>query len=632
MILLNDKRAVCEMLRCGREKGTTRLGTIVVVVLLVAAGATTIFFGMGRDKLSIETGSTYKVTRGDLRISVVESGNLKAKKSVEIECDVEGRATIVYLIPEGTFVKEGELLVELDSSDLEERLTTQEISYESAKASLVQAEENLKIQDSQNTSDILAGELAVRFAQNELDKFLKDGSLELERKQLENNIIIADAELKRAQDRVEWTRKLEEKGFVTSDELEADELTLERRVIDLFDAREQKRLSEKYDFPMNEEKLRADLQEANLELDRINRRAKSQIAQKEADKNSKKAQYDLQDKRLKKLEEQYESCTVHAPQDGLVIYGEQGGGGRMGRDDDDMIEEGTEVRFRQTLITLPDVSIMMVDCDVHESAIDKVDEGMDAVITIDAFQDESYKGTVTKVAILPDSQSRWLNPDLKVYSTDVTMEGGNGKLKPGMSAKVEIICKELKQVIYIPIQSVYRRGGREVCYVRTPAGGIEVRTVKVGMNNEQFVEITSGLEQGEVVLLYAPIMGVEDQADKEAEEGDGKEPPGNKTRGRKQDGATSPDGGPGGGHRNMGGREMSPEARKMMEKYRNMSPEERQKAVEKLRSEGKMPSSFGGRGSGGAERGGMGGDREGSGEGQKNGSPGSKGSHGQGGK
>ena len=187
-------------------------------------------------------------------------------------------------------------------------------------------------------------------------------------------------------------------------------------------------------------------------------------------------------------------------------------------------------------------------------------------------------------------------------------------------------------MIYIPIQSVYRRGGREVCYVRTPAGGIEVRTVKVGMNNEQFVEITSGLEQGEVVLLYAPIMGVEDQADKEAEEGDGKEPPGNKTRGRKQDGATSPDGGPGGGHRNMGGREMSPEARKMMEKYRNMSPEERQKAVEKLRSEGKMPSSFGGRGSGGAERGGMGGDREGSGEGQKNGSPGSKGSHGQGGK
>jgi HlyD family secretion protein len=565
---------------------------------------------------------------------VIEGGNLKAQKSVEIECEVEGRATLVSLIPEGTFVKEGELLVELDSSDLEERYTQQEITYNSAEAAFVQAKESLEIQKNQNLSDISAAELNVLFAQKELDKY-KEGDWPQTLRTMEDDIKLAEEERKLAQNRLKWTEELHTKGYVTSDELEADRLTLQRREINLEQAKEQKRISEVYDYPMEIKRLDSDVEESMREQERIKRRAASQLAQEEANLKSREAQFKLQKERFDKLKEQVEKCTIRAPQGGLVVYGEQGGDHRWGRGDSERVEEGAEVRFRQTLITLPDVSIMMVDTKVHESSVDQVEVGLDARVTVDAFPDLQFHGTVTKVAILPDSQSRWLNPDLKVYSTEVTLEDGSDKLKPGMSAKVEIIVERLEDAVHVPIQSVYRRGGREVCYQVTSDGDIEVRPVEVGFNNDEFVEILNGLTAGDQVLLYAPSIGedVEEEVEEADERGERKGPE-EKTEkkkeyivptGQQEEGRTLPvltdrtgevpepkmekealekflpdrTGQPERPSSKEGldqkmerggfGSPNSPEAKAARERWMKMTPEERRAEMEKLMKEGKIP-------------------------------------------
>jgi len=125
---------------------------------------------------------TFTVRRSDLRISVLEGGNLKAINSQEIKSDVEGSTTIIYLIPEGTKITEkdidrndptkGTLLVELDSSAIKERLKSQEITFQSANSDYIMAKEALEIQKKQNDSDITAGELAVKFALLDLQKYL----------------------------------------------------------------------------------------------------------------------------------------------------------------------------------------------------------------------------------------------------------------------------------------------------------------------------------------------------------------------------------------------------------------------------------------------------------------------------
>jgi HlyD family secretion protein len=602
---------------------------------LVIAAAAVVYFSLKPEQEIQELGSTFTVARGDLLVSVTEGGNLKAKKSVKIECEVEGRATIVSLVPEGTFVKEGDMLVELDSSDLEERFTQQEISYNSAEADLVQARESLAIQEIQNDSDIKTADLNVEFAQKDLEKY-QEGDWPQELRTMEDEIKLAEEELKLAQNRCKWTQDLYEKDYVTSDELEADKLTLQRREISLLQARKRLELAQKYDKPMQEKKLRSDLEEFIRERERIKRRAASQLAQREADLKSREAQFKLQKERFDKLKEQLANCTIKAPQDGLVVYGEQDGDHRWGRGDSNIVEEGAEVRFRQTLITLPDVSIMMVDTKVHESSVNQVERDLEALVTVDAFPDLQFRGTVTKVAILPDSQSRWLNPDLKVYSTDITLDDRSDKLKPGMSAMVEIIVKRLIDVVYVPVQSVYRRGNREVCYVTSPMGDIEIRPVEVGLDNDQFVEILDGVEVGEMVLLYPPAIGedleeVEEKAEGEDRpEGGGEGPtapmaktenapfltegtippakkPDPEAMQRVRPEGAEPGGAPmsrrgmnrGGGAGPFGSLD-SEEAKKAREKWMNMTPEERKKEMEKMMKQG-----------GGPGQGGRGGDRRG---------------------
>ena len=185
---------------------------------------------------------------------------------------------------------------------------------------------------------------------------------------------------------------------------------------------------------------------------------------------------------------------------GLVVYG-------SGRDNPwdnrEPMREGATVRERQTIITIPDMTRMSVNVKIHESYIKKVKKGQKARITVDAYPNKTLTGEVTKVGVLPDSQNRWMNPDLKVYAVTITIDGTYDWVKPGMSAKVEIMVNQLEDVMQIPVQAVSAFEGKPVCYV---ADGFkpERREIEVGEFNNDFIEIKSGLKEGERVLLSTP--------------------------------------------------------------------------------------------------------------------------------
>ena len=105
--------------------------------------------------------------------------------------------------------------------------------------------------------------------------------------------------------------------------------------------------------------------------------------------------------------------------------------------------------------------------------------------------------------MLPDSQNRWMNPDLKVYGVTVAIDGTRDWVKPGMSAKVEILVSKLPDVVHIPVQAVSLSEGKQVCYV---VGGLksERREVETGEFTDEFIEIKKGLKEGEKVLLRPP--------------------------------------------------------------------------------------------------------------------------------
>lgn len=142
--------------------------------------------------------------------------------------------------------------------------------------------------------------------------------------------------------------------------------------------------------------------------------------------------------------------------------------------------------------------------------------GQRATITTEAFPDKTMHGKVLSVAPLPDSQRGYLSPDVKVYITKVSIEGSPGFLRPGMSAKAEILVEQLEDVVIVPVQVVANRAGRKVCYIGTDRGP-EEREVQTEAFNDTFVEIVSGVEVGENVLLIPPRV-LELKSDSKSEE------------------------------------------------------------------------------------------------------------------
>ena len=207
---------------------------------------------------------------------------------------------------------------------------------------------------------------------------------------------------------------------------------------------------------------------------------------------------------------------MRAPQDGLVIYAISS----SSRYSTSPIEKGYEVRKGYEVIMLPDISQMMAMVRVHESQVRNVHNGQKAVVRIDALPDREFQAVVRKVAPTPDRRIRYYE-DISVYNTEVWIEDDTNALpedlKPGVSAKAQIIVAELKDVLKVPVQCVVTRDGQTQVLVRT-ATGTELRTVEVGQSSSTFVEIRSGLSEGEEVAL-SPVLKGRDAVDRAADAG-----------------------------------------------------------------------------------------------------------------
>ena len=470
----------------------------VAVVALAAWGVVGRHLG-DRDITSSDEPTT-KVVRGPITISFTERGSIKAARSEEVYSTLEGSRTIVSVVAEGTFVRKGDLLLELDSSDLTQLYNQQSIAVETSQADLTQADEALKIQESQNESDLKAAELAVDLSGIDFEKYQK-GDYPLAVEKAEADIRLTAEELKRAETRHSWTRRLAEKGYVTGTELIADELAKGKAEVQARQAVRAKEVLETYTHKKDLRKSKSDLDQAIRAEGRAQRKAHSQIEQARASLKSKKATHELSLRRLEKIKDQITRTKVAAPQDGMVVYHQDG---RYGRDDR-IIEQGATVRENQHVMDLPDLSVMAVSLQIPEARINQVKVGLLATATVDAQTQVVLRGRVSKIGILPDYVNRWLNPDLKVYQTEVTVEDGQDTsfLRPGMSAKVEILIEEIPDALYVPVQSVTTIDGETVCF-RFDHGAFKPVRVELGASNDTFVVLKSGLAEGETLQLNSP--------------------------------------------------------------------------------------------------------------------------------
>ena len=317
-------------------------------------------------------------------------------------------------------------------------------------------------------------------------------------RKMEDDLQVAKKELGQSQSTIDGTRRLHEKGFVTRTDLQRDEIAFENSRLKVQTAETARDLYLKYEFVKSAEESLSKFTEAVRELDRAKKAAVSKLAQAESKLRSTEAQFNIQSRQRKDMSEQIVKCVIKATKPGLVVYG--GGREDVFYSDQERIREGATVRERQAIITIPNLAKMSVNVKIHESYIKKIVKGQKARIVVDAFADQALKGEITKVAVLPDSANRWMNPDLKVYLTSITIEGSRDWVKPGMSAKVEVFVEHLDDVVHVPVQAIIPEDGKHFCYVMNGRSQ-ERRLVEIGQFNDEFIVVRGGLKEGEKVVL-----------------------------------------------------------------------------------------------------------------------------------
>jgi HlyD family secretion protein len=489
-----------------RKKLPNWVYVLPLVACGVAVGGYVLTQGTGADG-----GGGYAYTRSatrNLDITIRVKGELQAVNNIDIVCEVEGSTTITSIVKEGASVKKGDVLVQLDSSTIRQKIDDTTLDLQKADADVTNAREFLEIQKSQNATNLEAAQVALEGAQIDLKKWT-EGDYPQKLNDAQTAVDMARIDLRNKESDFEQVQQLAAKGFLTPTDVELRRVDLVKARNTLDAAETTLKNFKDYEQQKNLSTFRSALAQAQQKVVRTERENAANIMQKTADLQAKEQALDLIKRKLAHYKEQYEACTIKAPEDGLVVYATSGD-----RNAQQPIQEGAQVRERQQILRLPDTSKMKAVIRIQEAQVTRLHEGLRAVVSITGVN-RPISGTVTKISVLADNSQRWWNPDLKEYPVDVELDETPADLKPGIGVDpCEILVARMENVTTVPIGAIYTSGIKSFVFVRpqgTTDPGARPKPIEVslGNGNDTDVEVTKGLEAGQDVVVLQPGQGRE---------------------------------------------------------------------------------------------------------------------------
>jgi RND family efflux transporter MFP subunit len=194
------------------------------------------------------------------------------------------------------------------------------------------------------------------------------------------------------------------------------------------------------------------------------------------------------------------ACEVRATVSGLAIYQKVFFGSEHRK-----IQVGDQVWPNQPLIMLPELAQMVVETRVRETDVHKVEKNQEVAVRVDAYPGLQLGGSVSFIGTLAQEERRdgGAPGSGKYFQVTVELEGTDPRLRPGMSARVELVVEKVESARFVPLEAVFERGGRYFCLV-VERGQPRPREVLTGTSNEHFIVIEAGLDPGERVLMGDP--------------------------------------------------------------------------------------------------------------------------------
>lgn len=486
------------------------ISVAVLLVLVVAIG----WAVLGRGRNGADPGLEKKievVERGDFQMRISATGNLEPLLDVEVKAQVEGEVIKLH-VDDGDYVETGQVLVELDPELYQEELKQARADVSAAEAQLTQADLNIKLRKERLESELTQAEAAVKMAQANLEtsqattitqisqtetdiqtmrNALAEDQIELEQANIafeqaelalaeqESSRQSAEVDLKTAVAELERNKSLYEKNLVSKKALEdaesrhANAVTQRENAMKRVESQKKTVLSRERTISARESAIstrKATLEQQHINLENLQKmREKAEEEDRlqlenaetrwqelsltinneklltEQSKVSADANLLRRQSSLKNQNERLEWTTIKAPMAGTVTL--------LAIEEGEIVTSGRSA-FSQSppLMTIADLSRMVVKTYINEVDMERLRLNQRAEIKVDAYQEKKYEGRVYEIS--PSGQEQ---DNIISFEVMIEVVGSPEELRPGMSADVDIITYEEKNVLLLPLDALIKQ-------------------------------------------------------------------------------------------------------------------------------------------------------------------------------
>lgn len=250
-----------------------------------------------------------------------------------------------------------------------------------------------------------------------------------------------------------------------------------------------------YEADIKRKEIQLNLEKANIALVRAKEQIDNLMKIQTEEVKQKRLSINQDQARLTEANETLEKLFLITPSPGIAIINKNWSSGNK-------FQVGDQTWTGFPLIQLPDLSKLKATVQINEVDVSKIAKGMKVEIKPDAFSDSVYAGEVTSVANLAINKDG--DSKIKVFPVDILIKENGEKLLPGLTVSCRILIDKMDNVIHIPLDAIHSDGIEDYVFRKTNNGFDKV-VVETGASNADFIVITKGLEEGDVLALADPF-------------------------------------------------------------------------------------------------------------------------------
>lgn len=477
----------------------------LLIVLLVAVAVVFMVVLNGSDEELSEDLLAPAIPRS-FSIEVSAIGVLDAARSHMLSSEIVGdEGKIINLVEDGKHVKEGDLLVKLDPAPFAEKVQQLESEVKALESEVAAYEQVLAWEKNQVEKDIKTAEFNVKVAKLDYERLAKgEGPLQMD--QYTADAAKAKEEYERYVAFRDDLKALMERGYANLSEIDQADKKI-------------KELKEKYStagnklanfrdhvLPSLQKTAEAKVEKSEMDLIQTQKGGAFKIAKAIADLQEAKDRLQSKSTTLGLARSKYEKTEIFAPTDGIAILYETFRDGEKRKP-----RVGDRVTRSQPILYLPDISSMVVKTQIREVDLHKISLEQKAVIQVDAYPSLRLEGRVSFIGALA-SEMRVSGLGGKYFQLTVRNTSNDERLRPGMTARVTIVTDQVHDALSVPVAAVFQEKDALFCFKHTRGKFKHIR-IQAGRQSTDFIEIISGLTEGDKVSLVLPseknIIGVD---------------------------------------------------------------------------------------------------------------------------